>query len=198
MYQNCLNLVFCVVIMKKYCHIWNQQPRIFLIPKFVPKQKSLNLESKMSDFGYSNNYCHIWNRRPWICLTKNFCVRMKVSNFGAKNALFGYFRVWILKNYSHIWNQRPKFFLITKRNLRVKKSYIWNQNLEKLLSYLKLAPSNLSYCKVWCKNKSLEIWNQKCLIWVFLSWNYKITLLYLKSATLNLPNWNILWKNKYA
>ena len=32
---------------------------------------------------------------------------------------------------------------------------------EKLWSYLKVAPSNLSYCKVWCKNKNAIIWNQK-------------------------------------
>ena len=30
---------------------------------------------------------------------------------------------------------------------------VLGKNFEKLLSYLKLAPSDLSCCKVWCKNK---------------------------------------------
>ena len=29
-----------------------------------------------------------------------------------------------------------------------------SSNFEKLSSYLKSTPSNLSHCKVWCKNKS--------------------------------------------
>ena len=46
-------------------------------------------------------------------------------------------------------------------------------NLEKLLSYLQLVPSNFSYCKVWGKNKNTQIWDQKCLNWVFFGWNLK-------------------------
>ena len=34
-------------------------------------------------------------------------------------------------------------------------------NFEKLL-YLKPTTCNLSFCKVWCKNKNLLIWGQKC------------------------------------
>ena len=48
------------------------------------------------------------------------------------------------------------------------------------LSYLKSASSNLFCCKVWCKNKNSYIWDPKCLIWVFLGWNLKTILSYLK------------------
>ena len=35
---------------------------------------------------------------------------------------------------------------------------VLGSNFEKLMSYLKLAPSNLPYCKVWCKKyKSLNL-----------------------------------------
>ena len=63
---------------------------------------------------------------------------------------------------------------------------ICGRNFEKTLSYLKLASSNLPYCKVWCKNKNPLIWDQKCMMCVFLGWNLKILLSYLKSAPLNL------------
>ena len=34
---------------------------------------------------------------------------------------------------------------------------VLGSNFEKLFSYLKLAPSNLSYCKVWGKIKSINL-----------------------------------------
>ena len=55
------------------------------------------------------------------------------------------------------------FFYITKKSEQKYKylpkitySGIFDSNFEKLLSYLKSAPSNLSYCKVWCKKKLLK------------------------------------------
>ena len=63
---------------------------------------------------------------------------------------------------------------------------IWvflSKNHKKLQSYLKSAPSNLCNCKILQKNKKclnfgpklpdLGIFDQKCLIWVFLSMNCK-------------------------
>ena len=64
-------------------------------------------------------------------------------------------------------------------------------NFEKPLSYLKSTPSNLPYCKVWCKKTPLKfgtanvwfgyfwawIWKYYCHIW-----NQHILLSYLKSA----------------
>ena len=40
--------------------------------------------------------------------------------------------------------------------------------LKKTFPYLKSAFFNLSWCKVWCKNKNSQIWEQKRLTWVFL------------------------------
>ena len=47
------------------------------------------------------------------------------------------------------------------------------------LSYLKSAPLNLLYCKFWFKIKYPQIWDEKCLIWVFLGFNLKVILSYL-------------------
>ena len=67
-----------------------------------------------------------------------------------------------------------------------------------------------NYCHIWnlhpqiClfltsrKNKITEIWEQKCLIWVFLCSSLKAILPYLKSAPSNSPNCKISWKNKNA
>ena len=52
----------------------------------------------------------------------------------------------------------------------------------KPLSYLKSTLSNLINCKILRKYQKVEIWNQKCLIQVFLVWNLKTALSYLKSA----------------
>ena len=60
-------------------------------------------------------------------------------------------------------------------NLGLRMSYlgVLGSDSEKLLSYLNSAPSNLCYCKVWCKTKNPSIWDQKCLILVFLVWILK-------------------------
>ena len=58
------------------------------------------------------------------------------------------------------------------------------------------APSNLSNCKILRKKTKIPelgtkyalIWNQKCFIWVFLGWNLKMILSYLKSAPLIMSN----------
>ena len=43
---------------------------------------------------------------------------------------------------------------------------VWD--LKVTLSYFKSTPSHLSNCKISRKNKNAWIWDQKCLIWVFL------------------------------
>ena len=50
---------------------------------------------------------------------------------------------------------------------------IFDSNFEKLLPYLKKAPSNLWKCKVLGKNKNVGIWDQKYLVWVFSGCNFK-------------------------
>ena len=38
-------------ILKKYCHIWNQHPHVFLKAKFSEKMKMLNFRYKNALFG---------------------------------------------------------------------------------------------------------------------------------------------------
>ena len=73
-----------------------------------------------------------------------------------------YLPLWagMLKNYCHICNQRPPIYLVAKfrtknriLNLVLKMPYlgVLGRNFEKPWSYLKSVPSNLPYCKHWCK-----------------------------------------------
>ena len=73
------------------------------------------------------------------------------SHLGVSTAAF--------KNYCHIWKQRviPKFrakIEIIKFGPKRPDVGVLGRNFEKLLSYVKSAPSNSSYCKVWCKNEN--------------------------------------------
>ena len=80
-----------------------------------------------------------------------------------QKCLFWVFLPVNLKNYCYIWNQHPRICRNAKNcskqkkaNLGPKMLYlgIFGCKFEKLLIYLKSAPSNLSKCKVSCKNKS--------------------------------------------
>ena len=63
-----------------------------------------------------------------------------------------------------------------------------------MLSYLKSAPSNLSNSKILWNNENALIWDQncliwvfltkKCLIWVFLGKKFKNTIVIFESSTL--------------
>ena len=77
-----------------------------------------------------------------------------------------------------------------KKKLWVLDQNLLGYNLKKLLSYLKSAHSNMSKCKVSCWMKKFQVWNQNCLIWVFLDWNLKKFLLYLKLAPSSLLKMN--------
>ena len=63
--------------------------------------------------------------------------------------------------------------------------FFWLE-FEKILSYLKSAPLNLSNHKIFRKNKNayLGIFDQKCLIWVFLGKNFKETIVIFETSTL--------------
>ena len=73
---------------------------------------------------------------------------------------------------------------------------------EKLLSYLKSAPSNLWNCKVSFKTKELSTWDQKCFIFdllkntLLLGQNLKKLFSNLKLAPSNLWNCKVLFKTK--
>ena len=123
--KNALFGYFCCGILKKYCHIWNQHPRVCLIGEFCKKTKMPifgNKNALLKYFGlvFEKNYCHIWNLDPRVCLMREFCKKTKMPTFGSKNALFKYFGLAFEK---------------------------------KLLSYLKSAPSNLSHCKILQKKR---------------------------------------------
>ena len=51
--KNALFGYFRARLLKNYCHIRNQHPRICLIPNFAKKQKYLNLGPKMLYLGVS-------------------------------------------------------------------------------------------------------------------------------------------------
>ena len=72
--------------------------------------------------------------------------------------------------------------------------YFWARILKKLLSYLKSVPSNLSICKFSRKKQKclnlgpkmsyLGIFDQKCLIWVFLGKNFKTAIFIFEISSL--------------
>ena len=73
---------------------------------------------------------------------------------------------------------------------------IFGLAFEKILSYLISASFNLSCCKVWCKNKNPEIWDQKYLIWIFFGLEFENNMSYVKAAPSNLCIWDqkcLIW-----
>ena len=107
-----------------------------------------------------------------------------MPKFDTKNAWFGYF-----------W---PKFPYLG----------FCGKNFKKAIAIFEISISNLSSCKISRKNKNTWIWDQKCLIWIFLTKNalfgyfwariLKKLLSYLKSAPSNLSICKISRKNKNA
>ena len=120
------------------------------------------------------NYCHIWNQHPQICLLAKFSEKTKTPRFGTKNAWFGHFWTGICKQYCHIWNHHPQICIIAKFCGKTKMP------------------------KFGTKMPYLSILDQKCLILVFLGWNFKKLLAYLKSTPSNLSTFKILRKSKNA
>ena len=179
---------FWARILKNYCHIWNQHPRITVIAKFCKKTNCLNLRPKMPYFGIFDQKCH-----SLVFLGKNFnfIVTFEISTF----------KFVYLQNFTR---KQKCLNLGPKMPNRV----FLDWNLKTILSYLKLAPPNLPNYKISRKNKNAKIWDQKCLIWVFLTKNaifgyfwatiLKELLSYLKSAPSNLFTCKISRQNKNA
>ena len=69
--------------------------------------------------------------------------------------------------------EMQKLVKIKETSNLVPKIRIFGRNFEKLLPYLKKAPSNLWKYKVLGKNKNVGIWDQKYFIWVFSGCNLK-------------------------
>ena len=165
--KNAWCMYFCDEIWKNFSHNWNQHPRICLIANFREKTEMSKFPTKNALFGYFwarilKQIFHIQNQHLRICLIAKFCEEAKMLKFATKNALFLYF-----------W---PKIMSLGILGLEFKKI---------LLPYLILAPLNLSNCEVLWNQENTSIWDQKCLIWVFLGQNLKKLLSYLKSASPN-------------
>ena len=133
------------------------------------KKKNYKFRTTNTLFGYSwvgiwKRYCHIWNQHPWTCLIAKFREIMKMLKFGTKNAVFAYFWAKILKICCNIWNQHPQIWLNKKFHEKTKNpklatknplfEYFWAGIWKKILSFLKSASLNFSFCKVWCKSKN--------------------------------------------
>ena len=120
-------------------------------------------------------YCHVSNYRPRICLVAKFVAKIKILKFRSKNALF-WDTIW--KKLLSYLKSAPSNFSNCKFGEKTKMSkfgiknvwfgYFWTGIWKKILSYLKSAPSNLSNCKISWNNENAIIWDQKCLVWVFL------------------------------
>ena len=141
-----------------------------------------------------NNYCHIWNPQPQICQFAKFCKKQWRLKLWLKLCYLGIFWPIILKkilsyfpsgpskNYSHIWNQQPqicqfpKFLEKTMMSKVVAKNALFRHfpgyYIQKLLTYLKSATSNLSNCEI-----------------------FKELFSYLKSEPWNLSNFQISQEN---
>ena len=129
-YQQCLIFVFLGWNLKKnYCHIWNQDPQIYLFSNLPKKAKMLKCVTKNGRFRYFRTriwkqYSHIWNPLPRICVIAKFFRKAKMPKLTTKNAIFVYFwpknilprYFWarILKNHCQTWNELLLICLIAK------------------------------------------------------------------------------------
>ena len=158
--------------MKNYCHIWNQHPRIYQNAKLYAKIKILKFGPKWLfliifrlKFEKANVIFEI-STLKFIQIPK---IEQNNKNDNSNNKKCNQkCLIWVfwpinLKNYDYIWNQHPRSCRNRKNcskqkeaNLVPKMPYlgILSCKFEKLLIYLKSAPSNLSKCKVLCKNKN--------------------------------------------
>ena len=186
-------MYFWAGIWKQYYHIWNQHPRICLIAKFREKTKIPKFGTKNALFGYFwarilKNYCHIWNQHLRISVIAKFCEETKMPKFGTKNDLLGIFDqecvIWVflgknvLKNYCHIWNQHPQICLFAKFHEKTKMPKFGTKNAWFMYFWARIWKQ---YCHIWNQHRRIGliakfreitkkdyIWDQKCLIGVFL------------------------------
>ena len=102
--------------------------------------------------------CHIWSNLRFFKF-QSFVQKWKILKLGTNIKIpFGCFSS-SFQNYCHIWKQCviPKFRAKIKIiKFGTKKTLCWcfGPQFWKLLSHVKSAFSNSSYCKVWCKNEN--------------------------------------------
>ena len=143
---------------KSNCRISNQLLSNFS-KIFCAKKEILQFKTKNALFEWFwtkiwKSYCHNRNQCPQICLIARFGAKTKILKFGMKNAWFGYFWAGIWIRYCPNRNHLPIFLkakFCAKKwksiNIGPKMLYlgVLGGNFEKLFSYFKWAPSNLTH-----------------------------------------------------
>lgn len=118
-------------ILRNYCDIWNQRPRICRTGKICTKIKVSKFETKKTaSFGYfwagtSKNYCRISIQIPRICLTEKCHAKIKTWN---QKCLIWVFYAAVWKSSCHIWGQHFQICLILKFHATIKMSNFGTKN----------------------------------------------------------------------
>ena len=101
------------------------------------------------------------------------------------------------------WNRKivlEKSFVQKWKSLNLGLTISYSSNFgpefERNIFFFEISTSNLSACKLRCKNENSQIWDLKCFIWVFLGWNFQKLLSYLKLAPSDLYNIKVCWEPK--
>ena len=135
--------------------------------RFIQKQKNImKLGQKIPYLGifgmeFNKSYYQIFNQYSRICETTKF--QSKQKKLRTNNTLL---RLWagMFKSYCHICNQRPPICLIAKFRAKIRilkfrtKNALFGCFGEKfwkaVVFFVFAGPSNLSYSKVWCRDKN--------------------------------------------
>ena len=161
--KNASFVCFC----KKYCHISNQCPQIFVTAKFGAKKKVLKFGIKNNFFGVMGSSFEklLWYLKSghWILSGCWLSCRNENAYTLERNYFICVFLLWSIRKLLSYF-QPSQICLVAqfdaKRKilkLETKKCVIdcvLGSNVKKLLSYLKSVPSDLSYYKFWWKNRS--------------------------------------------
>ena len=102
-----LYLSIWVGMLKKYCHICNQRPPIFLIVKFHAKITILKVRTKSTLFGcfgqqFSKTIFIFQSNALEFSLLQSLVQKIKILKSGTTNVRFAYFGARILKYYCYI------------------------------------------------------------------------------------------------
>ena len=175
--------------------IWNQICSIWVVLSWNLKTILSYLKSAPSNLpNYKmlpkNKDAIIWDQKTIVLFQISTLEFFKLQNFGKKQK----YLVWVYlglkfkKLFSYLKSD-PWICLIAKFCIETKMpkfgtknalfGHSWAWISKKLLSYLKSAPLKFALLQNFAKNKNAQIWDQKCLIWVFWGWNLKI-MSYLK------------------
>ena len=121
------------------------------------------------------NYGHIWNQHVRISVIAKFCEETKCLKLGPKTPYLDILDkeclIWVFLGKNFFWKSIVIFEISILK-------FVYLQNFTKIQKCSNLG-AKMSY---------LGIFDQKCLIWVFLCENFRKLLSYLKSISSNLLN----------